>query len=257
MVKNLSDHDLERFKRQLTLNGFGHEHQLKLKNSTAFISGIGGVGGTTALYLAIAGIGRLVLVHSGTLTSSNLNRQILMTEDSIGKSRVVCAQETLRRIASGVQVDIHDVRLTPENSDAFVQDADIAVSARPNFSERCELNRACVRNGVPLIEGAMFDMDAYLLSIRPGVTPCFHCLFKDADNRWQELGFPVLGALSGALGCMMAIEAIKVITGYGKPLYSRMLLFNLADMDFTTVAVQRDPACPVCGSSKTAEGDKV
>jgi len=256
MLQELNSHDLERFKRQLTLNGFTSEHQIALKNSSALISGIGGVGGTTALYLAIAGIGRLVLVHSGTLTSSNLNRQILMTEDSIGKSRVDCAKDTIHRIAAGVQVDIHDVRLTPANSDAFVQDAGIAISARPNFPERCELSRACVRHAVPLVEGAMFDMDAYLTSIRPGQTPCFHCLFKDADSRWQELGFPVLGALSGALGCMMAVEAIKVITGYGKPLFSKMLLFNLADMDFSTISVQRDPECPVCGSLNTSEGDK-
>lgn len=255
MTIQLTDHDQERFRRQLTLSGFSEEHQLRLKNSTALISGIGGVGGTTALYLAVAGIGRLVLVHSGTLTSSNLNRQILMTEDHIGKPRVDCARTMLSRIASGVQVDIHDVRLTPENSDAFVQDADIAVSARPNFPERCELNRSCVRHGIPLIEGAMFDMDAYLLSIMPGQTPCFHCLFKDADSRWQELGFPVLGALSGALGCMMAVEAIKVITGYGTPLFTKMLLFNLASMDFSTISVQRDPACPVCGSLKAAKGD--
>lgn len=254
MRDQLTDNELERFKRQLTLNGFTMEHQLRLKNSTALISGIGGVGGTTALYLAVAGIGRLTLVHSGTLTSSNLNRQILMTEECIGKPRVECAEETIRRIAAHVQVDIHDVRLTPENSDAFVQGANVAISARPNFPERCELNRACVRHGVPLIEGAMFDMDAYLLSIVPGKTPCFHCLFKDADSRWQELGFPVLGALSGALGCMMAVEAIKVITGYGKPLFSKMLLFNLATMDFSTISVQRDPECPVCGSLKALEG---
>ncbi|HSW62361.1 MAG TPA: HesA/MoeB/ThiF family protein [Dissulfurispiraceae bacterium] len=256
MIQQLTGSELERFKRQLTLHGFTMEHQLRLKNSSALISGIGGVGGTTALYLAIAGIGRLTLVHSGALTSSNLNRQILMTEDYIGKPRVDCAREMLSRIASGVQVDIHDVRLTPENSDSFIQDADIAISARPNFPERCELNRACVRHGVPLIEGAMFDMDAYLLSIMPGQTPCFHCLFKDADSRWQELGFPVLGALSGTLGCMMAVEAIKVLTGYGKPLFSRMLLFNLATMDFSTISVQRDPECPVCGSLKSPEGDK-
>ena len=144
--------------------------------------------------------------------------------------------------------------MTPGNSADFVGDADVAVSARPNFPERCALNNACVQQRIPLIEGAMFDMDAYLFSIKPGLTPCFHCLFKDADNRWQELGFPVLGALSGALGCMMAVEAIKVITGYGKPLFSKMLLFNLASMDFNTIAVNRDPDCPVCGTLRTSEG---
>ncbi|MGO9379435.1 MAG: HesA/MoeB/ThiF family protein [Dissulfurispiraceae bacterium] len=256
MIAQLSDEDLERFKRQLTLSGYREEHQIKLESSTALIAGVGGVGGTTALYLAIAGIGRLKLVHSGTLTSSNLNRQILMTEDWIGKTRVDCARETIKRIASGVQVDIYNERMTPENSADFVGDADVAVSARPNFSERCALNTACVRNRIPMIEGAMFDMDAYLFSIRPGLTPCFHCLFKDADSRWQELGFPVLGALSGTLGCMMAVEAVKVITGYGTPLFSRMLLFNLASMDFNKISVNRDPDCPVCGKLWDSKGEE-
>ncbi len=255
MLTQLSNEDLERFKRQLTLNGYTKDHQIKLKNSTALIAGVGGVGGTTALYLAIAGIGRLKLVHSGVLTSSNLNRQILMTEDWIGKTRVDCAKAVLQRIASGVQVDIYNERMTPENSAGFVRDTDVAVSGRPNFPERCALNNACVQQGIPVIEGAMFDMDAYLFSIKPGITPCFHCLFKDADSRWQELGFPVLGALSGTLGCMMAVEAIKVITGYGKPLLSKMLLFNLANMDFNTISISRDPDCPVCGSIRVSEGE--
>jgi molybdopterin/thiamine biosynthesis adenylyltransferase len=256
MLSQFSSEELERFRRQLTLNGYTKDHQLKLKSSTAFIAGIGGVGGTTALYLAIAGIGRLKLVHSGVLTSSNLNRQILMTEDWIGKTRVDCARDSIRRIASRVRVDILDERITPENSIDLVRDADIAVSARPNFLERCALNMACVHNGIPVIEGAMFDMDAYLFSVKPGLTPCFHCLFKDGDSRWQELQFPVLGALSGALGCMMAVEAIKVITGYGKPLFSRMLVFNLTNMDFSAVVINRDPDCPVCGTLRVSEGRK-
>jgi len=255
MANQLSTEDLERFKRQLTLSGYTKEHQFRLKNSTALIAGVGGVGGTTALYLAIAGIGRLKLVHSGVLTSSNLNRQILMTEDWIGKTRVDCAKAAIQRIASGVQVDIYNERMTPENSAGFIRDADVAVSARPNFPERCALNNACVKHGIPVIEGAMFDMDAYMFSIKPGLTPCFHCLFKDADSRWQELGFPVLGALSGTLGCMMAVEAIKVITGYGKPLFSKMLLFNLANMEFNTIAINRDPDCPVCGTLRVSTGE--
>jgi molybdopterin/thiamine biosynthesis adenylyltransferase len=256
MIPQLSDKDSERFKRQLTLSGYTKDHQIKLKSSTALIAGVGGVGGTTALYLAIAGIGRLKLVHSGVLTSSNLNRQILMTEDWIGKTRVDCAKATIHRIASGVQVDIYDERMTSDNSADFVYDADVAVSARPNFPERCALNMACVKHRIPMIEGAMFDMDAYLFSIKPGYTPCFHCLFKDADSRWQELEFPVLGALSGTLGCMMAVEAIKVITGYGQPLFSKMLLYNLSNMDFSTIAIHRDPDCPVCRALQITEGVK-
>ena len=248
MPTRLSDEELERFKRQLTLTGYTKDHQIKMKGSTALIAGIGGVGGTAALYLAIAGIGRLKLVHAGVLTSSNLNRQILMTEEWIGKTRVDCAKQTIHGIASAVQVDIYDEQLTPDNSADFVRDADVAVSARPNFPERSALNRACVQHMVPMVEGAMFDMDAYLFSIKPGYTPCFCCLLEEGDRRWRELEFPVIGALSGTLGCMMAIEAIKIITGYGEPLFSKMLMFNLARMDFSTIVIHRNPECPVCGA---------
>ena len=254
MLTQLSDEELERFKRQLTLSGYTKDHQIRMKGSTALIAGVGGVGGTAALYLAIAGIGRLKLVHAGKLTSSNLNRQILMTEDWIGKTRVDCAKTTIHRIASGVRVDVYDERMTPDNSADFVRDADVAVSARPNFPERSALNRACVQHMVPMIEGAMFDMDAYLFDVKPRFTPCFHCLFGEGDRRWRELEFPVLGALAGTLGCMMAVEAIKIITGYGKPLYSRMLLFNLARMDFSTIVIHRNPKCPVCGNIEGPDG---
>lgn len=253
MLTPLNDKELERFRRQLMLRGYTEDHQIKMKNSTALIAGIGGVGGTAALYLAIAGIGRLKLVHAGVLTSSNLNRQILMTEDWIGKTRVDCAKTTIHRIASGVQVDIYDERMTSGNSDDLLRDVDVAVSARPNFPERCVLNSACVRHRIPMIESAMFDMDAYLFSVKPGYTPCFSCLFKDGDSRWQELEFPVLGALAGALGSMVVVEAIKVITGYGQPLFSRMLLCNLASMDFSTINIHRDPKCPVCGSLQASD----
>ena len=108
-----------------------------------------------------------------------------MTEDWIGKTRVDCAKATIHRIAAGVQVYIFNERMTADNSAGFVCDVDVAVSARPNFPEPCALNSACVQRKIPVIEGAMFDMDAYLFSIKPGHTPCFHCLFKNADSRWK------------------------------------------------------------------------
>lgn len=236
----------ERYKRQLMLHGFTDEHQERLRNATVLVAGIGGLGGTAALYLAAAGIGRMVLVHRGELTLSNMNRQVLMSEDWIGRSRVIMGKKRIIEINSSVHVDIHDKSISEDNIDIFLEGANIALSARPNFKERRILNKACVENGIPMVEAAMNGMEAYMFNVLPGVTPCLNCVYPSDDPAWQELGFPVLGAVSGALGCLMAIEAIKILTGFGKPLFSKMLTFNLLDMHFRTLNIHRNKNCSVC-----------
>ncbi|TAN41026.1 MAG: HesA/MoeB/ThiF family protein [Nitrospirae bacterium] len=243
---------MERYKRQLMLEGFTREHQERLGRATALVAGIGGLGGTAALYLAAAGIGKMVLVHRGDLTLSNMNRQILMREDWIGRSRVVMAKKSIQEVNSNVTVDIFDRWITESGIAGLLKGTDIALSARPNFRERRTLNRACVQQGIPMVEAAMDGMEAYLFNVVPGRTPCLDCVFPGDDPQWQELGFPVLGAVSGALGCLMAIEAIKLLTGFGKPLFSKMLTFSLLDMHFTSLNIHRNEQCPVCAPYASA-----
>jgi molybdopterin/thiamine biosynthesis adenylyltransferase len=246
MHEDLTIRERERYRRQLMLSGFTAEHQKRLKNSTALIAGVGGLGGTAALYLVVAGIGRLVLAHHGNLTLSNMNRQVLMHDDGIGKSRVLLAKETLNQINPDVEVEVHDVRITRESVVRLLRGAQIALSARPNFAERRVLNQACVESMVPMVEAAMNGMEGYLFNVIPKAASCIHCVYPEDDPAWEEMGFPVLGAVSGMLGCMMALEAIKLLTGYGKPLHSEMLLFNTIDMDFRKVKIPRNDQCEVC-----------
>lgn len=246
MDEQLSCHELERYRRQLMLSGFAVKHQLMLKKSTAFVAGVGGLGGTAALYLAAAGIGKMVLVHSGALTLSNMNRQILMKNANIGTSRVFQAKKAIEEINPQVRIEIFDARITPDTIRNDLRDVQIVLSARPNFEERRLLNSACVRKGIPMVEAAMNGMEGYIFNVVPRVASCIHCLYPEDDPEWEELGFPVLGAVSGMLGCMMAVEAVKLLTGYGQPLLSRMLVFNLFDMDFRKVTIPRDPECAVC-----------
>jgi len=236
----------ERYRRQLMLHGFTNDHQRWLGNSTALVAGVGGLGGTAALYLAAAGIGRLILVHAGNLTHSNMNRQVLMKHKGIGKSRVVQAKKTIQEMNPDVEIETVDDRITDANIENLLRTARIALSARPNFSERRALNRACIEKGIPMVEAAMNGMEGYLFNVLPGVSPCIHCVYPEDDPAWQEMGFPVLGAVSGMLGCMMALEAIKLLTGYGKPMLSEMLVFNTFDMDFRKVRIPRDEHCEVC-----------
>ena len=236
----------ERYKRQLMLEGFSEEHQLLLSSSTALVAGIGGLGGTAALYLAMAGIGKMIFVHSGNLTLSNMNRQVLMKDALIGRNRVEQAKRTILELNPEVDIEIHDARIAGENAGAFFTGADIALSARPNFQERRTLHRLCIRNRVPVVEAAMNGMEGYLFNVIPHETPCLYCLYPADDPKWEELGFPVLGAVSGMLGCLMSIEAIKLLTGYGTPLRSHMLVFDTKSMEFRKLHIARDPACSVC-----------
>lgn len=243
----LTDIELERYRRQLMLDGFSIEHQRRLKASTALIAGIGGLGGTAALYLSVAGIGKMIFAHYGNLTLSNMNRQILMRHDWIGKSRVIQAMRTIEDINPDVEVEIYDERTLEDNIDKLLDGVQIALSARPNFHERRVLNNACVKRGISMVEAAMNGMEGYIFNVVPGITPCLNCLYPEDNPEWQELGFPVLGAVSGMLGCIMAIEAIKLLTGYGKPLLSKMLMFNIINMEFRKFNIRRDEDCGVCG----------
>ncbi|HEX8948390.1 MAG TPA: HesA/MoeB/ThiF family protein [Dissulfurispiraceae bacterium] len=242
----LGEREAERYRRQLMLQGFTLEHQQKLRNATALIAGIGGLGGTAALYLAVAGIGKMVFAHYGDLTLSNMNRQILMKHDWIGKSRVIQAMKTVEDVNPDVEVEVYNERTSEENVERLLIGAHIALSARPNFRERRSLNEACVKKGIPMVEAAMNGMECYLFNVVPGTTPCLNCVFPGDNPEWEEFGFPVLGAVSGALGCLMALEAIKLLTGFGKPLLSRMLVFNTMDMEFRKLNIRRDSRCGVC-----------
>lgn len=229
------------------LDGFTIEYQQKLKNSTVLIAGIGGLGGTAALYLAVAGIGKMIFVHYGNLTLSNMNRQILMRHEWVGKSRVIQAMRTIKDINPDVEVKVFNERISEDNVSEFLNGVQIALSARPNFHERRVLNNACIKKGIPMVEAAMNGMEGYLFNVVPNITPCLNCLYHDDNPEWKELGFPVLGAVSGILGCLMAIEAIKLLTGYGKPLLSKMLIFNTIDMNFKKLNIRRDEDCSICG----------
>ncbi len=243
----LSERELERYKRQMSLPGFGKESQEKLKSSTVLVAGIGGLGGTTAFYLAAAGVGKLVLVHEGPLSISNLNRQILMTDDWVGKSRVVKGKETLQKFNPHLKIDIYDEAITEESFNKRLDGVDLVVDCRHNFPERRAINKAIVERGVPMVEAAMNSMEAYLFNIIPGKTACLHCLYPD-NQEWDPFGFHVLGAHSGALGCMAAVESVKILTGYGRHLGNEMLFFDLGTMDFRKMQTSIKVDCPVCGS---------
>ncbi|MEH1931962.1 HesA/MoeB/ThiF family protein [Nostoc sp.] len=249
---NLTPSELERYHRQMMLPNFGEAAQKRLKSATVLVTGVGGLGGTSALYLAVAGVGRLILVRGGDLRLDDMNRQVLMTNDWVGKPRVFKARETLQAINPDIQVEaVHDY-VTKENVNSLVQSADIAVDCAHNFTERNLLNQACVRWQKPMVEAAMDGMEAYLTTIIPGVTPCLSCLFPEKPD-WDQRGFAVLGAVSGTLACLSALEVIKLITKFSEPLLSQLLTIDLMRMEFAKRHSYHDPSCLVCGSSSCSQ----
>lgn len=237
-----------RFERQVSLPGFGWEGQRRLRGATALVAGVGGLGGAAALYLAAAGIGRLVLFHPGSLELPDLNRQTLMRPEWLGRERATCARETLRGLYPDVEVVAVPEPVRPDNALTWLRQADVALDCRHNFGERFLLNRLCVETEVPLVEAAMNAGEGYVTVVRPGLTPCLRCLFPEGDPAWDPLGFPVLGAVAGTVGCLAALEAIKLVTGWGEPLCGRLLVVDLERGSARTLAARRDPACPVCGA---------
>jgi molybdopterin/thiamine biosynthesis adenylyltransferase len=245
--KPLTDAERARYEWQLWVPGFGEEGQERLKAAAVLVSRCGGVGGTVAYELAAAGVGRLVLAHAGNARADDLNRQLLLTSDGVGKPRVDLAARRLRELNPEVKVEAVAENVGAANVAALLARVDLVVDCAPTFGERFLMNREAVRQGKPLVDCAMYELEAQLTTIAPGRTPCLACLYPAEPPLWQRR-FPVFGAVAGTIGCLGAVEVIKVLAGLGEPLYGKLLTCDLRDMTFRKNIIKRSPACPVCGS---------
>lgn len=242
----LSPAEVARYEWQIWSPGVDELGQQKLKAASVLVSRLGGVGGTVAYYLAAAGVGKLVLAHGGNVKQSDLNRQLLMTEDWLGKPRIESAQRRLNELNPHVEIVPVGSNISESNVDALVEQVDIVVDAAPLFPERFAMNRACVEQNKPLVESAMFDFDAQLTTILPGKTPCLACIYPEDPPHWKR-EFPVFGAVSGTIASLAAVEVIKLITGVGEPLSGQMLYANMKTMNFRKFPLLHRENCPVCG----------
>jgi molybdopterin/thiamine biosynthesis adenylyltransferase len=243
--KPLTDAERSVYEWQLWVAGFGEAGQERLKGASVLVSRCGGVGGVVAYQLAAAGVGRLVLAHAGEVRANDLNRQLLMSHDGIGRPRVEQAARRLRELNPFVEVETVAENVTEENAERLVGRADLVMSCAPLFRERLLLNRAAVAQGKPLVDCAMYELEMQLTTVVPGRTPCLACLYPEEPPAWRR-EFPVFGAVAGAVACLGAMEAIKVLAGLGEPLLGKMLVADLRDMTFRKVAVTRRSGCLVC-----------
>ncbi len=243
--KHLTDEERAIYQWQLWVAGFGESGQLRLKNASVLVSRCGGVGGTLAFQLAAAGVGRIILAHAGNLRPDDLNRQLLMSHAGLGQSRVEQAARRLREFNPHVEVVPLDENVSETNVTRLVEQADLIACCAPLFSERLLLNRAAVEQKKPLVDCAMYELEAQLTTVLPGKGPCLACLYPAEPEAWKRQ-FPVFGAVAGTVGSLGALEAIKVLAGLGESLVGKMLLCDLADMSFRKIRMRADPACSVC-----------
>lgn len=242
----LTDEERAVYEWQIWVDDFREAGQEALKGASVLISRVGGLGGVVAYELAAAGVGRLVLAHAGNVKPSDLNRQLLMTHDWLGKPRVESAARRLKELNPRLEVVPVGENISEDNAAALCRQADLIVDCAPLFEERFAMNRQAVQQGKPLIECAMYDLEASLTTILPGRTPCLACITPEKPAAWKR-EFPVFGAVSGAVGCLAAMEAIKVLAGFGEPLAGTMLAFDLRDMTFSKRRLARNPKCAICG----------
>lgn len=247
MPPQLTQEERAIYEWQMWVPGFGEAGQERLKGASVMISRLGGVGGLVAYQLAAAGVGKLVVAHAGNVKPSDLNRQLLMTHDWLGKPRIESVARRLKDLNPRLEVLAVDQNVSGQNADALVAECDVVVDCAPLFPERYAMNAAAVAQRKPMIECAMYELEAQLTTVLPGKSPCLQCLFPTEPPTWTR-EFPVFGAVSGTVACMAAMEAIKVIAGFGEPLLGRLLRFDLRDMSFHTLQVDRDPGCTVCGA---------
>jgi molybdopterin/thiamine biosynthesis adenylyltransferase/rhodanese-related sulfurtransferase len=251
----LSPAELSRYSRQLLLPEIGPAGQRRLKESKVLVVGAGGLGSPTALYLAAAGVGTLGIADFDRVATHNLQRQLLHTDARVGEFKVTSALARLREVNPAVNLRAHEEGVTPANAIGLFTQYDVIVDATDSFPARYLNNDAAVRTRRPLVHGSVFQFEGSVAVFAPHLgSPCYRCLFPrppaaGAVPGCGEAG--VLGATCGVIGSLQALEALKLIVGFGEPLLGRYLTFDASTARTRCIRLARDPACPECSGART------
>lgn len=251
---DFSEEEIERYSRHIILPEISGQGQQKIKEASVLVVGAGGLGSPVAYYLAAAGVGRLGIIDSDLVDLSNLQRQILHTTADLDRPKVESAREKLQAINPNIEIITYNQYLNKDNVLEIIESFDLVVDGVDNFPTRYLLNDACVMKNKPLVEAGILRFDGQIMTIKPGEGPCYRCIFtrppaEGTIPSCQEAG--VLGAIAGTIGTLQATEALKIITGVGKPLIGRLLIYDAKELSFREVEIRRNPDCPVCGDNPT------
>ncbi len=244
-MRMLTQEEMNRYARQIMIQGFGEAGQEKLKKATVFLAGAGGLGSPAALYLAAAGIGKLKIVDSDTVDLSNLNRQVLHWTDDIGKLKAESALAKLKRLNPHVEIEIFSERMTEENLGGLAAGSDVIVDAVDNLQTRYLLNKVSQLYRIPFMHGAVAGLEGRVMTVLPGKSACLMCLYQGVNVSGKT---PVLGATPGVVAGWQVTEVVKYLTGMGQLLTGRFLIYDGLNMRFAEIQVSRDPQCRHCGN---------
>lgn len=249
----MNDQQLLRYSRHILLDDLGIAGQESILAARVLIVGVGGLGSPVALYMASAGTGTLVLADGDTVDLTNLQRQILHTEARVGQPKAISGQTALAEINPEVRVETILERLEGEALEKQVAQADLVLDCTDNFATRHAINRACVKYKKPLVSGAAigFSGQVSVYDLSQPDSPCYHCLFPEGEDV-EEVRCAIMGVfapLTGLVGSLQAIEALKLLAGIGQSLTGRLLLIDTLPQTWRTIKFRKDPECPVCSIS--------
>lgn len=236
----------EKYSRHLAIKDWSDETQKKLASAHVFVAGAGGLGSPLLFYLAGAGIGNLTICDFDVVSASNLNRQILYTENDIGKSKVFTAAKRLKELNSSINITCINSSLSEDILDN-IKPVDLIIDCLDNFKGRFILNKMSLKKNIPLVHAGISEFFGQITFLKPGETPCLAC-FVEPDSENSSPG--IIGATAGILGSMQAMEAIKYITGTGENLANRILFVDCKTMEFTIININKNPACSCCSKKE-------
>ncbi len=247
----LTTEELERYKRQISIEGFGEEGQEKLKQAKVFIAGAGGLGSPVSIYLMAAGVGMMRIVDHDRVELSNLNRQVLYWDEDIGRRKIDSALEKLKRLNQGVKIEAAEEPITEANVLQLVADFDLIVDAMDNLPTRYILNNTALERNIPFFHGAVYGFEGRVMTIIPGQTACLKCVYRGRITPQEK--FPVIGVTPAVIGCIQATEVIKYIVGIGELLTNRFLIYDGLNLKFRKFKIKKDPNCEHCGHLASKE----
>lgn len=248
----MNDEQLLRYSRQIMLPDVDIEGQEKLLAANVLVIGLGGLGSPVAMYLAAAGVGQMTLVDFDVVDLSNLQRQIVHSTHRVGQNKAFSAAQTLRELNPDVRITcvekMLDVELLPE----LVKSHTLVMDCTDNFTTRFAINAACVQARVPLVSGAAIRLEGQVavFDSRDLASPCYRCLYQEGEDDLTCAANGVLSPLVGVIGSLQALEAVKIIVGFGQPLAGRVLLFDGRYSQWREIKLPRDTGCPICAARR-------
>lgn len=253
-LPSLSPQERQRYARHLVLPHIGEEGQERLKAARVLLVGVGGLGSAITLYLAGVGVGHIGLVDDDVVSLSNLQRQVLHGAAWLDHPKVDSAKNRISDLNADIEITAYNTRFTSTNGLEIASGYDLIIDGTDNFPSRYDINKICLKLGIPYIYGAIFQLEGQVSVLCASEGPCYECIFPEPPHdpvpTGEEAG--ILGAIPGTIGTIQATEAIKMLVGFGTPLIGRLLVYDGAGMRFDEIQLAKNPDCPACGNISPA-----